>query len=160
MGGGSSRVLFTDPVTGDQTGIAMSRSIGDRDVGKYGVIPDPTIDVIDLEELIQERMRKVASSGVMSMFAFNRPSETSVDDVHIFAVSASDGMMDILNPKGIARFLVPSLCQDSGEHLLTACEKLISTAADGWQRASFDSRYRDDIAISVCKIRTPPSAER
>ncbi|KAI2497563.1 serine/threonine phosphatase [Fragilaria crotonensis] len=160
IGGGSSRVLFTDPVTGDQTGIAMSRSIGDRDVGKYGVIPDPTIDVIDLEELIQERMRKAASGSVMNMFSFNRPSESPVDDVHIFAVSASDGMMDILNPKGIARFLVPSLCQDSGEHLLTACEKLISTAADGWQRASFDSRYRDDIAISVCKIRTPPCAER
>lgn len=160
IGGGSSRVLFTDPVTGDQTGIAMSRSIGDRDVGKYGVIPDPTIDVIDLEELIQERMKKAASGSVMNMFSFNRPSETPVDDVHIFAVSASDGMMDILNPKGIARFLVPSLCQDSGEHLLTACEKLISTAADGWQRASFDSRYRDDIAISVCKIRTPPCAER
>lgn len=158
-GGGSARVLFTDPVTGDQTGIAMSRSIGDRDVGKYGVIPDPTIDVIDLEQLIKERMIKMnaAPSGVMSMFSLNRSSE---DDIHIFAVSASDGMMDILNPKGIARFLVPSMCQDSGEHLLTACEKLISTAADGWQRASFDSRYRDDIAISVCKIRTPPSSER
>lgn len=156
-GGGSCRVLFTDPGTGDQTGIAMSRSIGDRDVGKYGVIPDPIIDVIDLEELIQERMAKMkASRGILSRLAYGQGDDDAVDDVHIFAVSASDGMMDILNPKGIARFLVPSLCQDSGEHLLTACEKLISTAADGWTRASHDGQYRDDIAISVSKIRTPP----
>jgi serine/threonine protein phosphatase PrpC len=161
-GGGSARVLFTDPVTGDQTGIAMSRSIGDHDVGKYGVIADPTIHVIDLEELIQEQNKKAkeASGGIMDMFSFGRKVEESVDDVHIFAVSASDGMMDILNPHGIARFLAPSLCQDTGEHLLTACEKLVSTAADGWQRASPDGRYRDDIAVSVCKIRTPPSANR
>jgi hypothetical protein len=84
--------------------------------------------------------------------------DAPIDDVHIFVVSASDGMMDILNAKGIARFLVPSLCEDSGMHLLTACEKLISTAAEGWRRASEDGSYRDDIAISVSKIRTPPSS--
>lgn len=64
--------------------------------------------------------------------------------------------MDMLNLKGIARFLPPSFCQDSGELLLTACEELVSTAAARWRRASFDSRHRDDIAISVCIIRTPP----
>lgn len=166
-GGGSARVLFTDPVTGDQTGIAMSRSIGDHDVGKYGVIADPTIDVIDLEELIQEhtnKAKKASGGGIMSMFSFGRKVEASgddaSDDVHVFAVSASDGMMDILNPHGIARFLAPSLCQENGEHLLTACEKLVSAAADGWHRASPDGRYRDDIAVSVCKLRTPPPTNR
>jgi serine/threonine protein phosphatase PrpC len=159
QGGGAARVLFTDPVTGDQTGIAVSRSIGDHDVGKYGVIADPTIDVIDLEDLIQEHTAKAkkASSGIMGMFSYGQKVEDSVDDVHIFAVSASDGMMDILYPQGIARFLASSLCQESGEHLLTACEKLVSAAADGWHRASPDGRYRDDIAVSVCKLRTPSS---
>jgi hypothetical protein len=73
-----------------------------------------------------------AAQSILSRLAYGQGDEEAVDDVHIFAVSAFDGMMDILNPKRIARFLVPSSCQDSGEHLLTACEKLISTAADGW----------------------------
>jgi serine/threonine protein phosphatase PrpC len=155
-GGEPSRVLFLDPLTGDETGIAVSRSIGDRDVGKYGVIPDPTIHVIDLEELIQQRVTKQQNSSTwMSMISKSPTKPNPVDDVHIFAVSASDGMMDILNPTGVARYLVPSLCHTQGEHLLTACETLIKTASDGWTHASPDGKYRDDIAISVMKLRTP-----
>jgi serine/threonine protein phosphatase PrpC len=158
-GGAPSRVLFIDPVTGEESGIAVSRSIGDRDVGQYGVIPDPTVHIIDLEELIQERISKQNTSSVwMNMFSISQMPSNPVDDVHIFAVSASDGMMDILNPTGVARYLVPSLCHAQGEHLLTACEALIKTAAEGWTHASPDGEYRDDIAISVMKIRTPVPA--
>jgi serine/threonine protein phosphatase PrpC len=163
--GCAARVLFTDPLTGLQTGLAMSRSIGDRDVGKYGVIPNPTVDVIDLREIIQKRvldMNLIPSVGFdehndpVFQDCIDEDKKVLIDDVHIFAVSASDGMMDVLEPKSIARLLVPSLCHENGEHLLTACEKLVSTAAKGWQQASEDGGYRDDIAISVSKIRTPP----
>ena len=37
----------------------------------------------------------------------------------------------------------------------TACDKLVSAAADGWHRASPHGCYRDDIAVSVCKLRKP-----
>jgi serine/threonine protein phosphatase PrpC len=166
--GADARVLFTDPETGEEAGIAMSRSIGDRDVGKYGVIANPAMQVIDLEELIHDRMteahEKCSNTTGRKMTKFlmgdHAEQDAPIDDVHIFVVSASDGMMDVLNAKGIARFLVPSLCEDSGIHLLTACEKLISTAAEGWRRASEDGSYRDDIAISVSKIRTPPSSTK
>lgn len=158
-GPGAARVLFTDPATGDQTGIAMSRSIGDRDIGRYGVIPDPIVEVVDLQVLIDDRLEELRAKKRGSFMSFSSDPEDVVDDIHIFAVAASDGMMDILNPNGIARFLVPSMCEPHGQHLLTACEQLISTAADGWQRASDDGRYRDDIAISVTKIRTPPNSK-
>jgi hypothetical protein len=81
-----------------------------------------------------------------------------VDDVYIFAVSATDGMMDFLDAQSIAQTLAPSLFDENGTHVLTACEMLISAAASGWQRAK-QGRYRDDIAIAVSTIRIPPSAK-
>jgi len=153
-GPASSRVLLTDPNTGDQTALATSRSIGDRDVTSFGVIPNPQIDIIDIQILLTtERTPKSFLPSWLS--SPPAPEEKLVDDVHIFAVSATDGMIDILDAKAIARFLASSLCKENGDHLLTACEKLIYMAADGWRRATADGSYRDDIAISVSKIRSP-----
>lgn len=152
-GPASSRVLFTDPKTGDQTALATSRSIGDRDVTGFGVIPNPHIDIIDIQMLLNI---ETTPKSYLPSWLSTPPEEKLVDDVHIFAVSATDGMMDILDSKAIARFLAQSLCNEDGEHLLTTCEKLISMSADGWRRATADGRYRDDIAISVSKIRSPP----
>lgn len=151
-GPASARVLFTDPETGDQTALATSRSIGDRDVTGFGVIPNPQIDIIDIQRLLKT---ETTPKSFLPSWISTPPEEPLIDDVHIFAVSATDGMMDILEAKDIAKFLAPSLCRENGEHLLAACEKLISTAADGWRRATADGRYRDDIAISVSKIRSP-----
>lgn len=136
--GASSRVIYYDSSTGSQSGLAMSRSLGDWDAGRLGVIPNPIVDVVDLQELVET----------------HRWSDKE-DDVSIFAVSASDGMMDFVSPDTIAQVLVPSLFDKEGEHPLTACERLISMAAAGWQRAK-DGKYRDDIAISVTKLRTSP----
>jgi len=134
---GTSRVMYIDPITKYQNGLAMSRSIGDWDAGKLGVIPNPIVDVVDISTLLKKK--------------FN---EDAVDDVHIFAVSATDGMMDYVEPHLVAQVLVSSLVEKDGEHLFTSLEKLISIAASGWQQAK-GGRYRDDIAISVSKIRSP-----
>mmetsp|Transcript_11858 Transcript_11858/g.30078 ORF Transcript_11858/g.30078 Transcript_11858/m.30078 type:complete len:455 (-) Transcript_11858:29-1393(-) len=134
---GTSRVLYTDPESGMTSGLAMSRSIGDWEVGKLGVIPDPIVDTIDIEQVV------------------NDYSESD-DDVCIFAVSATDGLMDFASPEGIAKVLAMSMYEKDGPHLLTALEQLIYVAATGWERSKRGT-YRDDIAISVSEIRIPPN---
>jgi serine/threonine protein phosphatase PrpC len=137
--GSTPRVIYYDRSTGSQSGLAMSRSIGDWDAGRVGVIPSPIVDVVDLEEVV-----KKFSNG------------KDDDDVHVFAVSASDGMMDFLDSETIASVLAAALFNENSDHPLTACERLISIAAASWQRAK-EGRYRDDIALAVSKLRTPPN---
>jgi serine/threonine protein phosphatase PrpC len=135
--GSTPRVIYYDRSTGSQSGLAMSRSIGDWDAGRVGVIPSPIVDVVDLDQVVEKY-----SNG------------KDDDDVHIFAVSASDGMMDFLDSETIASVLAASLFDENSDHPLTACERLISIAAASWQRAK-EGRYRDDIALAVSKLRTP-----
>jgi hypothetical protein len=144
-------------MTGYQSGLAMSRSIGDWEAGKVGVIPDPIVDVIEIPNL-------VAAEGNMWCVAVDENGDMNmeycvgdqVDDVYVFAVSATDGMFDFVDPSTVAETLALSLFDEDGPHPLTACEMLISIAASGWQRAK-QGRYRDDIAIAVSTIRIPPS---
>ena len=135
---GTSRVLYTDPVTGIQSGLAMSRSIGDWEVGQYGVIPDPIVHVVDIPELVQSELAKQGGD----------------DDVHIFAVSATDGIMDFISAEAIAHALGLSMYGEEGPHLLTTLEQLIYVAAQRWEQSK-QGRYRDDISLAVCQIRIP-----
>jgi serine/threonine protein phosphatase PrpC len=157
----TSRVLYVDPQTGHQSGLAMSRSLGDWEAGKMGVIPDPLVEVIDIPELVRAKMNETApnvmidQNGHVQVESASMDSTTKEDDVHIFAVSASDGMMDYVDAATVASILSESLFEDEGQHLLSACESLVSMAAAGWQKAR-QGRYRDDIAIAVTKIRKPP----
>merc|ERR1712157_674623 len=128
--GGSSRVLFVDKKTGNTNGLAMSRSIGDWDAAKLGVIPDPTVVRLDVSDLIEN-----AGGG----------------DIEVFAVSATDGLLDFVDIDSIAQTIAHSLYVDEGPHPLSACESLITTAATAWWKAK-DGRYRDDIAIAVSKM--------
>ena len=158
---GTSRVLYTDPETGMQSGLAMSRSIGDWEAGKLGVIPDPIVDVIHIPELIQAQLAVdcVVSidpdDGGSTINPECMSSSTSDhDDVYVFAVSATDGLMDFATPEVVSQTVASSLFQKDGPHLLTALEQLIYMSAQGWDQAK-QGRYRDDIAIAVAQIRTP-----
>jgi len=142
---GTSRVLYTDPVTGMQSGLAMSRSIGDWEVGKLGVIPNPIVHVIDIPQLVQAQLYQGAPK---------KQAPPVEDDVHIFAVSATDGMMDFISPEAISHALVSSLYGKDGPHLLTTLEQLIYIAAQRWEQSK-EGRYRDDIAVAVAQIRIP-----
>ena len=73
----------------------------------------------------------------------------------IFAVSATDGMMDFASPELIAQTVALSLYAKEGPHLLTALEQLIYMAAQGWEQFR-QGQYRDDIAIAVSQLRIPP----
>jgi hypothetical protein len=64
-------------------------------------------------------------------------------------------MMDYMAASEIARVLAHSLFDKDGIHPVTACEVLVFSAANAWQQAK-QGRYRDDIAIAVSTLRTPP----
>jgi serine/threonine protein phosphatase PrpC len=147
--GGTSRAIYVDPITGGRTGLAMSRSIGDWDVGKLGVIPNPIVDIVDL-----------------SNYSFMGEERFS-----LFAVSATDGLMDYIEAPIIAQHVATHLFHDdtttdnpamddndaNRKHVLIACEELVLEAAGRWQKAK-GGRYRDDIAIAVTKLTLPPSS--
>lgn len=151
---GTSRVLYTDPDSGLQSGLAMSRSLGDWEVGRLGVIPDPIVAVVDIHDVVELMLRKDCQipdeDEAMSSDCFS-----SSDDIHVFAVSATDGLMDFATPEVVARTVATSLYHKDGPHLLSALEQLIYLAAQGWEQTK-QGRYRDDIAISVSEIRIPP----
>ena len=157
--GGTSRVMYRDAVTGGEYGLAMSRSIGDWAAGEVGVIPDPLVDVVDLNELVNggsssdggnEQTCTVSEDGEQECLA--TPAEVE-GDIQVFAVSATDGLLDYVGIDDIAKHVALGLYDDEeGPHLLSACEALISAAAGGWHRHK-QGRYRDDIAISVSKLK-------
>jgi serine/threonine protein phosphatase PrpC len=153
---GTSRVLYSDPETGMQSGLAMSRSIGDWDAGKLGVIPDPLVEVIDIPELVEAQMYADCDVSDQDSGVVDATCLATSDDVHIFAISATDGMMDFATPETIAQTVALSLYDKEGPHLLTALEQLIYLAAQGWEQSK-QGRYRDDIAVVVSQIRIPPA---
>lgn len=147
---GTSRVVYQDPITGAPSGLAMSRSIGDWAAGKLGVIPDPIVDVLAISDIVhsvmkREPVRDDESSG---------GGDFDDDDVYIFGVAATDGLLDYLAVEQIAQVLAGSLFETGASHPISACEWLIFSAAHGWQEDK-QGRYRDDIAIAVSTLRTP-----
>ena len=153
---GTSRVLYVDPETGMQSGLAMSRSIGDWEAGKIGVIPDPLVDVVDIPELVEAQMNCEATSDPDGEIFVDSECDSTTDDVYVFAVSATDGLMDFTTPDIVASTVALSLYDKEGPHLLTALEQLIYMAAQGWEQSK-QGRYRDDIAVVVSQVRIPPA---
>jgi serine/threonine protein phosphatase PrpC len=157
---GSSRVVYHDSITGAPTGLATSRTIGDWEAGKMGVIPDPIVDVLDIHSVVADVLIEDIDNELDGDSYQVNPMIHAVngddDDVYLFAVSATDGMLDYLSPTEISRILAHSLFDDSGAHPITAIEHLIFAAANAWQEAK-QGRYRDDISIAVSVLRRPPS---
>ncbi|KAL7579486.1 hypothetical protein ACA910_007866 [Epithemia clementina (nom. ined.)] len=164
---GTSRVVYQDPMTGTPSGLAMSRSIGDWAAAKLGVIPDPIVDVLDISDLVQTVLRNevveqcyvVDEHGEVDRNACNDRLAGLVDDVHIFGVAATDGMMDYLSPQDVAKVLASSLFDRGASHPVSACELLIFSAANSWQQDK-QGRYRDDISIAVSVLRRPPETHQ
>jgi len=170
----TSRVIFHDSARNDAiTGLAMSRSLGDWDAGKVGVIPDPIIDMLEMDQILQQFLDSLKESSkdgecevqanTGECISIERDENISYqkEDVIVFAVSATDGMMDYVMPQEIsdlvATSFAPSLLEKGEEeqlskHLLNICKTLIIEAATGWHYSK-QGRYRDDIAISVSKIK-------
>ena len=153
---GTSRVVYHDPKTGAPTGLAMSRSIGDWAAGKMGVIAEPIVHCVDIDTLVSTQLGiDAVSMDAQGNVEIGGDGDIE-DDVYIYAVSATDGMMDYLHEGEIAKILSHALYGDAGVHPVSACEHLVFAAAQGWQQAK-QGRYRDDIAIAVSAVRRPPT---
>jgi hypothetical protein len=121
-------------------------------VRKLGLIPDPIVDVIDIDQVVESQLLKdcqIPEEGTL-----NAACLLSSDDVHIFAVSATDGLMEFVSPEMVAQALASSFYEDDAPFLLSALEQIIYRAASEWDSFTI-ARYRDDIAVSVTEIRNP-----
>ena len=129
MGGAveSSRVVYKDADTGSlRPGLAMSRCIGNADM--VGVISEPLIHVVDIDEVLQ-----------------------SEDATHVFCVSASDGMTDCIPPLELAKSFASAFYDKDGPDSLSVARDLVQRAAQIWKHKT-GGTYRDDISVVACKI--------
>jgi len=139
----SSRVLSLLP-NGMQLGLAMSRSIGDPEAGRLGVIATPEITALNLLDVRNELAAKAAVHTI---------------DVDLFAVVASDGIFDHVEPTDVATVLASALYQYGNKpppgrdrwSPLMAVEDLIMTSSQRWLE-NLDQAYRDDISLAVSKV--------
>jgi serine/threonine protein phosphatase PrpC len=124
----SARVLI--PLGGDPPdiiGLAMSRSLGDFEGHPYGVIAEPTTDVISIKSL-----------------------DPGLD---YLVILASDGLLDRVTELEIARQMAESqLLTSDGQYMsLEAAERLILQSSQAWM--SDGDSYRDDISLAVHRLR-------
>jgi serine/threonine protein phosphatase PrpC len=148
----------------------MSRSIGDWDAGEVGVIPDPMIDILDMKEIKKKVLEnlnddtcKDTGAKEVEINPINVKPTPVVDtcvtytekDVKIFAISATDGLLDYLPEQDIVEHVAKGLYQtkkaEGTRHPLLSCEDLIYAAAQGWEKDK-GGRYRDDIAMAVADL--------
>lgn len=127
-----ARAMAYNSVRKEMVGLAMSRSIGDWEHGKVGVIAEPTVDVLDENDILGE--------GEL-----------------LFAVVGSDGLFDARTPQFVANYLSKSLFGKETEvtglpggdrdHPIVECSKLIGIATP-----KDPKRYRDDITLLFLRM--------
>jgi len=127
---GSSRVIFFDENDIARGGLAISRALGDWDLNDYGVIPDPIVDVIDLKDI---------TDG------------TTDSKVQVFAVSASDGLLEFIDRSDFLCRTVEGLYVPDKPHIFTAIQGMVTDAKKGWFLECGDE-YRDDITCAATKL--------
>ena len=142
----TSRVVIPDKSGNpfNSLALAMSRSIGDFDGKAVGLIAEPEVDVWDVHD-------------------FYKGQELADDlkrDTEFFAVSASDGVYDVLTPQEVVEYLGRSLFESRNNsdipQPLEACERLIREASRLWLKESgIGMAYRDDITVGVSRINFP-----
>jgi serine/threonine protein phosphatase PrpC len=136
---------------GEDVGLAMSRSIGDREWTAVGVIPDPDVVAVDLGEFWSVNDVKGAVTGAAK---------------EVFVVLGSDGLFDARKPEYVASHLAYGLFewgqgwgqskedreneemqQVFSNHLLGVGKKLVDMASPLKKGA-----YRDDITFIAKRI--------
>jgi len=135
MGGRVSsceRVMYQDESSGQswKPGVAMSRSIGDRDM--IGVIPEPLVDVLDMRELL-------CNNG-------------DAEDSYILSVCATDGMSDCIRPMELVQSVATVFSDEKNKNPAQAIKDLMCTAVNVWRKRTGGS-YRDDITLVACQTK-------
>ena len=113
----------------DVLGLAMSRSLGDFEGQPYGIIADPTTDVIALADLDPK--------------------------LYYLVILASDGLLDRVSEVEIAAKMAASqlLTPNAPTTSLQAAEQLILQSSQAWARDFIGEAYRDDISLAVHRLR-------
>ena len=127
-----SRVIARSTTHHEDVGLAMSRSIGDREWTAVGVIPDPDVQVVNLEE-------------------FWNTNNIRTKDSKVFVVLGSDGLFDTRRVEFVAKHLAyvfESRKSDAeiAEQMLIVGKKLVNMASP--INTEF---YRDDISF-IAKV--------
>jgi serine/threonine protein phosphatase PrpC len=132
--GASARVLIPDPTDPFMSmALAMSRSIGDHEGTAYGVIAEPTTDVIDLAEY---------------------EDLDNNHDLQYMVVVCSDGLLDKVPLMEVAEYMAQSLLPTTSLMPLEAAEQLIVQSSMSWLRDPMGGDgYRDDITLAVHRLR-------
>mmetsp|Transcript_38210 Transcript_38210/g.92928 ORF Transcript_38210/g.92928 Transcript_38210/m.92928 type:complete len:345 (-) Transcript_38210:60-1094(-) len=149
-------------------GLAMSRSLGDWSV--QGVIAEPIVDVIDLQQIQTSYLEscRLSSSSSKESNKQEKCDSMAPDSIRFFAVSMSDGMADYLEVDDVAQTLATSLFASStsidgedddddhntsprNQHPLSAAESLIRKSAKIWD-ADYNGQYRDDIVVAAVTL--------
>lgn len=150
---GIPRAYYIDEYRRARYGLAMSRSLGDWKV--QGVIAEPIVDILDLNVIVEKALASYSERCGNNVDSQENADEKNQycgmkdgSDIHIFAASISDGMMDYLSPDVVGKTLASAFFdRDSDLHPHSAAEKLIIEAAKGWEN-EYGGGYRDDIAIA------------
>ena len=134
----ASRVVIRRPGLETIT-LGMSRSIGDWDGREIGVIAEPIVDVLDISDLLM---------GIKTANATKTNMNNS--NIELFAVSASDGIYDVVPKEEVAEYLAKSLYHELDTDISIAVENLIMESSHRWIKRLVEER--DDISLVVQKI--------
>ena len=135
----NSRVIVRSTLHREDVGLAMSRSIGDWEWTAIGVIPDPDVTIVDLNQFWKEHDIQSKSAKV-------------------FVVAGSDGLFDTRRVEFVANHLAFGLFESKiattdskltttnqlDDHLIDVGRKMITMSSplkEEW--------YRDDITFAV-----------
>lgn len=109
-------------------GLAMSRSVGDGECKKYGVIPNPEVQRFELAAA---------------------PDAKPEGDGDRFVIVASDGVWEFIDSQE-ACDIVASELLSGAVNASQACMKLVQMAAAWWKQE--EGNYRDDITAIVARL--------
>jgi serine/threonine protein phosphatase PrpC len=167
--------VYYKHANGRDYGLAMTRVIGDR--GATAVISTPTVQVWSLADLYEYARGQFCAKSDAGKDAPSNPQEMEVqadgstttassaakeadcqcriDDINLFAMSASDGVIDYMSLEEVASMLAPSLWNKTG-HPVVAASNVLHESGQRWYR-DFGGRYRDDMVLVVSKLGRPSS---
>jgi serine/threonine protein phosphatase PrpC len=118
-----------------EVGLAMSRSLGDHDGLKVGLIAEPDTDVLDLSELDKDE-EYIVVAVTDGLVDFDKLSEEEVAVAMAEALSTKEGQSNaVVSSKGTE-----------------AARKLILKSSEMWDSAP-GGIYRDDISLVAHKLR-------
>ena len=157
---------WIDEETGQRQsyGLAMSRGIGDRHA--TGVIANPLTESWSIEdlrrqakEMIESKRKESASGEGECVVSENGDTETcqtqesvNVDDIELFAVSSTDGILDFSTPDGVVEMIGTYLHHENDpQQVFLAAQQLFYDSAQGWNEA-YGGSYRDDMGLSVIAL--------